>query len=164
MAISRYAAATDAIVALARADTTLTTAAVEIVDGPPIQQQYGTTVLYVGWTGDEESDAAGTIQSAYHDLGPAAKRDETCEIRCITRAVRGDDNMSQARADAVAAFKSDQPGAIWPAHQCLSIRGETARQGPARPHRAKARGAAGTGPWASAHPAAAGLRPNGHDH
>jgi len=104
MAISRYAAATDAIVALARADTTLTTAAVEIVDGPPIQQQYGTTVLYVGWTGDEESDAAGTIQSAYHDLGPAAKRDETCEIRCITRAVRGDDNMSQARADAVAAF------------------------------------------------------------
>ena len=33
-------------------------------------------------------------------------------------------------ADAVAAFKSDQPGAIGPPRQRLSIRGETARQGP----------------------------------
>ena len=35
-------------------------------------------------------------------------------------------------ADAVAAFKSDQPGAIGPARQCLGIGGETAWQRLAR--------------------------------
>ena len=104
MAISRYAAAVDALVSLAQADSTLTAAVVEIVDGPPVQQQYGTTVLYFGWTGDEDSDLAGSIQSSYHDLGPSAMRDETCEVRCIIRAIRGDNDMSAARLSAVTAL------------------------------------------------------------
>lgn len=104
MAISRYAAATDAIVALALADATLTAAAVRVVDGPPVQQQYGTTVLYIGWTGEDDNATAGSIESEYHDLGPTAKRDERVEVYCVIQAVRGDDAMTTARSSAVAAY------------------------------------------------------------
>lgn len=104
MAISRYAAATDAIVALAQADATLTAAAVEVVDGPPRQQGYGATVLYVGWTGEDDNATSGSIESSYHDLGPTAKRDERVEVYCTAQSVRGDDDMSTARSAAVAVY------------------------------------------------------------
>lgn len=104
MAISRYAAATDALVALAQADATLIAAAVEVVDGPPLQQQYAETSLYVGWSGEEDDATSGSISSAYHDLGPAAKRDETVEVYCTIRSVTGTDDMSGARSSAIAAL------------------------------------------------------------
>lgn len=104
MAISRYAAATDAILTTLRANATLSAAAVEIIDGPPVQQAYGTTVLYVGWRGDVDDDTAGDITQAYHDLGPAATRDEIISIYCVVQSVRGDDDMSAARSSAVAAL------------------------------------------------------------
>ena len=104
MAISRYAAASDALVALAAADATLTAAEVQVVDGPPTQQQYGTTVLYIGWTGEDDNATSGSIESSYHDLGPTAKRDERVEVYCTAISVRGDDDMSTARSAAVAVY------------------------------------------------------------
>lgn len=104
MAISRYAAATDALVALALADSTLTAAKVQIVDGPPGGQQYGETVLYVGWTGEDDNATAGSIESSYHDLGATATRDERVEVYCVIQSVRGDDEMAVARTAAVAAY------------------------------------------------------------
>lgn len=104
MAISRYAAVTDAILSTLRANATLSAAAVEIVDGPPIQQQYGTTCLYLGWRGDPDDDTAGNITQNYHDLGPAATRDEIVDIYGVVQSVRGDDDMAAARTTAVAAL------------------------------------------------------------
>ncbi len=104
MAISRYAAVVDALVALAQADATLTAAAVEVFDGAPTSQPYGTTLLAFGWTGDYEDETAGTIRQTYHDLGPAAKRDETVEVVCAIQSWRGDDDMAAARTSAVAAL------------------------------------------------------------
>ena len=104
MAISRYAAVTDAILTTLRADATLTAAAVEIVDGPPIQQAYGSTVLYVGWSGEADNPTSGTISQQYHDTGTAAKRDEVVEVYCLIQTARGDDDMSTARTDATAAL------------------------------------------------------------
>jgi hypothetical protein len=104
VAISRYAAATDAVLAALRADATLAAAAVEIIDGPPAQQAYGTTVLYVGWRGDVDDDTAGDITQEYHDLGPTATRDEIISIYCTVQSVRGDDDMAAARTSAVAAL------------------------------------------------------------
>lgn len=104
MAISRYAAVVDAIVALASADATLAAAGVQVFDGPPLSQPTGTTLLAVGWTGDYEDETAGTIQQGYHDLGPAAKRDEIVTVNCAIQSWKGDDDMSGARTAAIAAL------------------------------------------------------------
>lgn len=104
MTISRYAAVVDALVALATTDATLVAAGVQPFDGPPLSQPTGTTLLAIGWTGDYEDETAGTIQQGYHDLGPAATRDEIVTVNCVIQTWRGDDDMSQAREDSVAAL------------------------------------------------------------
>lgn len=104
MAISRYAAAVDALIALAAADATLIALPCVPVDGPPGGQQYNDVTLYVGWSGDEDDDSAGQIESAYHDLGSGARRDEIVSVLCTIRSVRGDDLMATARSSAVTAF------------------------------------------------------------
>lgn len=104
MAISRYAAVVDALVALAQADGTLSAAGVQVFDGAPLSQPTGTTLLAIGWTGDYDDETAGTIQQAYHDLGAAAKRDEVVTVNCAIQSWKGDDDMSGARSAAVAAL------------------------------------------------------------
>ena len=104
MATSRYSAVVDAILTALRADSTLSSIPAQIVDGPMLTQEYGTTVIYIGWEGDPENDSAGTISQNYHDMGPSATRDETISIFCVVQVFRGDDDMSTARSDAGTAL------------------------------------------------------------
>ena len=104
MAVSRFAAVADAVMATlyAVADTSL--AGVDIVDGPPIVTSYSSDFLFIGWTGDPDNDLSGTIRSSYHDTGPTATRDEVVEISGAVISGRGDDNMAAARLRAVTIF------------------------------------------------------------
>jgi hypothetical protein len=102
MAVSRYAALTDAVLATLRALNATTLAGVEIVDGPPLLNQFPAEAIYVGWSGEPDSDTSGSISQGYHDLGPVATRDETAEVYCTIQAARGDDDMAAARLRAVA--------------------------------------------------------------
>lgn len=104
MTISRYAAVTDAVLALLRADVTL--ASVTILDGPPTQGQSAEAFLWIGWSGDPDDATSGSITQAYHDAGPAATRDETVDINCLVQVSRGDDDMAAARTSAIAILGS----------------------------------------------------------
>lgn len=97
--ITRYAVVVDALVAALRGSQLL--ANVDIVDGPPHLSSLATDFVYVGWTGSEDDDNAGTITQAYNSLGVAASREETLTIECVAQSVRGDDLMDQARARCV---------------------------------------------------------------
>jgi hypothetical protein len=97
--ITRYAAVTDAVLSALRSSQDL--AGVLIVDGPPGSLTLAADFIYVGWTGSEDDELAGNISQAYHDLGPAATRDETVTIECIVQSVRGDDLMDVARLRCV---------------------------------------------------------------
>lgn len=102
MSISRFAAVTDAILATLRAETGLGN--VEVMDGPPTQGQTSDSFLWVGWNGDPDDASAGSIRQNYHDLGPTATRDEVVEVYCTIQVGRGDDEMAQARSDAIACL------------------------------------------------------------
>lgn len=97
--ITRYAAVTDAVLAALRNAQSLQ--GVQIVDGPPGALTLAADFLYIGWTGSEDDELSGNISQAYHDLGPAATRDETVTIECIVQSVRGDDLMDVARSRCV---------------------------------------------------------------
>ena len=97
--ITRYAEVTDAVLSALRSSQDL--AGVLIVDGPPGSLTLAADFIYVGWTGSEDDELAGNISQAYHDLGPAATRDETVTIECIVQSVRGDDLMDVARLRCV---------------------------------------------------------------
>ena len=104
MAISRWAAAVDALIAALQADATLATVPAEVIDGPPTGQVYRDVAVYVGFRGDEDDPTAGTVQQEWRTVSPDAKRDEVLTIDCIAEAVRGDNNMALARTAATAAL------------------------------------------------------------
>ena len=101
MAISRYAAVTDAIISTLSALQSTTLANVEIVDGPPLIDQFPPDAIYVGWNGGIDDDSAGNITQSYHDTSPVATRDERVEVYCIFQSARGDDEMAEARTRVV---------------------------------------------------------------
>ena len=95
--ITRYAAATDAIIAALQAAPDM----VDVFDGPPTPGFNPYDAVYIGWSGGEDDETAGTISQQYHDTGISAKRDETLSIDYVVQSVRGDDDMSTARARTV---------------------------------------------------------------
>jgi hypothetical protein len=95
--ITRYALATDAIIAALQAASGM----VDVFDGAPTPGFNPYEAVYIGWSGGEDDDTAGTITQEYHDIGVAAKRDETLSIDYVVQTVRGDDDMSTARTRAV---------------------------------------------------------------
>lgn len=95
--ITRYAAATDAIIAALAATPNM----VDVFDGPPTPGFDPYEAVYIGWTGGEDDDSAGTISQEYHDTGIGAKRDETLSIDFVVQSVRGDDDMASARTRTV---------------------------------------------------------------
>ena len=95
--ITRYALVTDAIIAALQAAPGM----VDVFDGAPTPGFDPYEAVYVGWSGGEDDDTAGTISQEYHDTGIAATRDETLSIDYVVQAVRGDDDMSTARARTV---------------------------------------------------------------
>jgi len=95
--ITRYAVATDAIITALRAASGM----VDVFDGPPTPGFNPYEAVYIGWSGGEDDDTAGTISQEYHDTGVAAKRDETLSIDYVVQSVRGDDDMSTARTRTV---------------------------------------------------------------
>lgn len=104
MAVSRFAALTDAILSTLRASTDAGLTGVEIVDGPPFGADVPPKAVFIGWTGGDEDDTAGTISQSVHDagLGASAKRDETVVVECIAEVFTGDDDLSAPRTTCVA--------------------------------------------------------------
>jgi hypothetical protein len=97
MAITRYAAVVDAVLAALRADAGLLN--VEVIDGPPLESQSPPVAIYIGWRGDIEDDSAGSISQRFHDTGPAAKRDEMVDVYGVVQVVAGDDDMAAIRLE-----------------------------------------------------------------
>ena len=95
--ITRYALVTDAIIAALQAAPGM----VDVFDGAPTPGFDPYEAVYIGWSGGEDDETAGTISQEYHDTGIAAKRDETLSIDYVVQAVRGDDDMSTARTRTV---------------------------------------------------------------
>jgi hypothetical protein len=95
--ITRYALVTDAIIAALQAAPGM----VEVFDGAPTPGFDPYEAVYIGWSGGEDDETAGTISQEYHDTGIAAKRDETLSIDYVVQAVRGDDDMASARTRTV---------------------------------------------------------------
>jgi len=95
--ITRYAVATDAIIAALQATPNM----VDVFDGSPTPGFNPYEAVYIGWSGGEDDDTAGTISQEYHDTGIGAKRDETLSIDFVVQSVRGDDDMSTARTRTV---------------------------------------------------------------
>lgn len=98
MAVTRADAVIDALVAALSADGTL---AGLVYDGPPVTDDPLFEVVTVGFAFDESDDSSFEITQSYHDLGPAAKRDEQVDVRCAVYASNGDGDMGAARARAV---------------------------------------------------------------
>lgn len=96
MSTSVVGAVIDALV------TALTTAGINVVDGPAVNAaDTGTDTLYIGWDGTEEgSDAASTDQE-WAGLGNRA-RDENLTITCYAEATRGDTTLKPTRDAALA--------------------------------------------------------------
>jgi hypothetical protein len=101
MVASRYAEVTTEFLAALRASTALATLEAHIGDGPPTGDEYPKRAIYVGWSGDDEDDVAGTSQQSWHDLGIGAARDETIGITCVARAMTGDNDMPGMRDAAL---------------------------------------------------------------
>ena len=99
MTITRYASVVDAVLATLQADANLT--GVLVNDGSPTPGFNPYEGIYIGWSGGEDDDTAGSISQDWHDTGIAATRDETVSIDYVVQAVRGDDLMSEARARVV---------------------------------------------------------------
>lgn len=97
MATTRADAVIDALVAALSADITL---AGLVWDGPPITGDPLPEVVTIGFDFDEDDDTAADIRQEYHDLGPAARRDEVIDIRCAAMSSNGDADIAAARARA----------------------------------------------------------------
>lgn len=102
MSITRFAAVVDALLTTLQADGAL--AGVDVIDGPAWGAYVSPEAVYIGHSGDDGNDSAGAISSEYHELGTAAKRDETVTVNCAVQVARGDDLLAQARLRAVTLF------------------------------------------------------------
>lgn len=98
MAVTRVDAVIDALVAALSADATLKGL---VWDGPPITGDPLAEVVTIGFAFDDGDDLSAEITQEYHELGPAAKRDETVDVRCAVMASNGTADMSLARARCV---------------------------------------------------------------
>jgi hypothetical protein len=99
MSVTRYAAVVDALIAALQSAPALS--GVAIIDGPGGAGAVPDEAVYVGWKGDPDDDAAGYLEQQYHDLGPAAMRDERVDVYVTVQVNRGDDDMSAARSRCV---------------------------------------------------------------
>lgn len=99
MAITRVDAVIDALLATLRADPAL--AGVTISDGYPVTDDPLDEVVTVGFSWDPEDDRAAEVEQAYHELGTAARRDETLDVFCAVRVSDGGGDMATARARCV---------------------------------------------------------------
>ena len=98
MAITRVDAVIDALVAALSADSTL---AGLVYDGPPVTGDPLPDVVTIGFAYDEDDDTAADIRQELHELGAAAKRDETVDIRCAVMSSNGDGDMAAARTRCI---------------------------------------------------------------
>lgn len=77
---------------------------VTVIDGPPVNEDFPTIALHIGWSGNIEGFDGGGISTSYHELGPLARMDEASYIPITIQAFSGDDGFSGPRAAAVAAL------------------------------------------------------------
>lgn len=101
MSASRLHAAITALHAAAAADSSLVSLGVLVTDGLPVTQDRVNDLLVIGATSDEEETGASLTQD-WHDLGAAATRDETVQIRCYVRSQVGDVDVAGTRSRAFA--------------------------------------------------------------
>lgn len=97
MSGSRWAAVTDAVVALLDAQLTI-----PVFDGVPVTSDYIPDAVIIGNQPGKDDGAAGMISQEYHELGVGAKRNETGEIRCAAMSQTGDDTLSVVRSNVLA--------------------------------------------------------------
>lgn len=101
MSGSRWAAVTDAVVALLDAQLSI-----PVFDGIPVTSDYIADAVIVGNQPGKDDGAAGLITQDYHEVGGGAKRDETGEIRCAAISQTGDNTLSVVRGNALATVAS----------------------------------------------------------
>jgi hypothetical protein len=93
---SRFDAVVDALVTALQGAPGLS--GVTVSDGPPVTGDPLPEVVTVGFAFDDQDDVSAEIEQGYHDLGPAAKRDERVEVRCAVYSSNGNADMGAARA------------------------------------------------------------------
>lgn len=97
MSGSRWAAVTDAVIALLDAQLSM-----PVFDGIPVTSDFIADAVIVGNQPGRDDGAAGLISQEYHEVGVGAKRNEVGEIRCAAISQTGDDTLSTVRANALA--------------------------------------------------------------
>ena len=90
MAACRWPAVVDALLAV------FDTAGIPAWDAEPATDAILTGVI-VGAKLDNDQGLAGRFTQGYHDLGPAATRDESGVVHCVALAQTGDDDVKAAR-------------------------------------------------------------------
>lgn len=98
MAVTRAAAVIDALVARLGADPVL---AGLVWDGPPVSGDPLPEVVTVGFAFNDDDYTAASITQELHELGAAAKRDETVDVTCAVMASNGDADMATARTRCI---------------------------------------------------------------
>ena len=97
MAITRFAAVTDALITAVKAQTTAS-----VFDAVPVTDEFLGRVVVIGARSDDDRGLGGTIRQSYRDLGAAATREETGTIYCSAIAQTGNDDVAGMRAAAIA--------------------------------------------------------------
>lgn len=101
MSGSRWAAVTDAVIALLDAQLTI-----PVFDGVPVTSDYISDAVIIGNQPGKDDGSAGLISQEYHELGVGAKRNEVGEIRCAAMSQTGDDSLSTVRSNALSTVAS----------------------------------------------------------
>ena len=98
MTITRWAAVVDAVIAAVDAGTSAT-----VFDAEQVTDDFIGRGVVIGARAErDERGFAGSINQAYHDLGPTATRDETGTIHGYAWAQTGDNDVRGVRNAVVA--------------------------------------------------------------
>lgn len=100
MTITRWAAVVDAVIAAVDSATSAS-----VFDTRQITDDFiGRAVVVGARSESDERGFAGSINQAYHDLGPTATRDETGSVHCYAFAQTGDNDVAGMRAAVVTVI------------------------------------------------------------
>lgn len=93
----------------------------DVFDGPPTSGDTLADFVCIGHRPDAQEPSAGSIEQEYHDLGPAATKEERGEIACYASSWDGDADLPATRARAFALLEQIQT--VLRADQTLGLTG-----------------------------------------
>ena len=97
MSITRWAAVVDAVI-----DAVDTATSARVFDAEQVTDDFIGRAVVVGARSEkDERGFAGSVNQAYHDLGPTATRDETGTVHCYAYAQTGDNDVAGMRSAVV---------------------------------------------------------------